>query len=384
MLKERYLEENFFKKIDRALHAEDYAKLKDELQLHRAAKRLLEPEVEDLRMQYASVKNSPQAAEIKFELDQKLKEQHASDEKLEIYKDLGRKGLGVSPTQYKVNNARKQGATVGGIAGLGAGALTALGANSAIQSMTESELTFKDRLIEEQTWDKIKDFVGNNKALTAGLGGAGLGALYNYASGGADDLAQERSDDLLDFRQDASKTIAMDQMPVNKDVHMAMSDKITDIKNPSLWQSFKNGAWDSDIRKGNELIDIRSENPSVGATENTEKYAAWDPIGSITTSGAELGPRDSMIGDFKVDTNLNPEENWNKDITSRAEAIGSSNTAIDRGINANTELSDQRQEHHDSINDSTQDSYRNNILGGAALGAGGTYAARKIKEKQGY
>ncbi len=379
MLKERYLEENFFKKIDRALHAEDYAKLKDELQLHRAAKRLLEPEVEDLRMQYASVKNSPQGAEIKFELDQKLKEQHAADEKLEIYKDLGRKGLGVSPTQYKVNNARKQGATMGGIAGLGAGALTALGANSAIQSMTESNLTFKDRLVEEQTWDKVKEFAGNNKALTAGLGGAGLGALYNYASGGAGDMAQERSADLVDFRQEATKTIAADQMPVGKDIHMAMSDKIADIKNPSLWQSFKNGSWDSDIRKENELIDIRSENPSAGVTNSTKKFAAWDPIGSITTSGAELGPRDSMIGDFKVDTKLNPEENWNKDLNSRAEAIGSSNIAIDRGINANEELSDKRQDLQQDVLDSTSDSYRNKILGGAALGAGGSYATRKLK-----
>lgn len=382
-LKERYLEENFFKKIDRALHAEDYAKLKDELQMHRATKRLLEPEVENLRMQYASVKNSPQGADVKFELNQKLKDQRDADERLEIYKDLGRKGLGVSPTEYKVGKARGQGLKIGGLGGLGLGALGA----TALQTLGENAS------LEEGFLDKTKDFVGNNKPLVAGLGGAGLGALYNYATDGTDDLARERTEDLENFRKgEAADQIAADQMPTNKETHMSMSDKISNLKNPSLFQHFKNTMWDSNIRNGNELLDIRNENPELTRNINNpneghgQKYAASNPVGAaLTNITKEDMPRDyGYISNYEVNSNLNPSQNWEQHLSQKADAIRSNDTAINRGINSDPELVKKQESFINNLGDSKLDSYRNTALGGAALGAGGTYAVRKLKEKQGY
>ncbi len=151
---ERYLEENIVKTLDRAINQDDYMKLKDELQMHRAQQRLLKPEVEMLQQQYDSVKNSPQGEALKMALEAKKQELQNANDNLDMYKDQGRHALDVDPRDYQIQKAKNEGMTAGGLAGLGAGGLAgaALGSNI----FGESVETLVGKGIEEAGFDMNK------------------------------------------------------------------------------------------------------------------------------------------------------------------------------------------------------------------------------------
>ncbi len=160
-MKDRHLEENIIKTIDRAMHSDDYSNLKDDLQMYRAQKRQLGPEIEELKLQYASAQNSPQGPALKLALDSKLNDLQAANDKLSIYKDMGRQGLGVEPDEYKRKRAEKQGMVIGGLTGLGAGGLAGLGAGQSIfgeseEIQKEKDMTFVGRILEEASGNRRK------------------------------------------------------------------------------------------------------------------------------------------------------------------------------------------------------------------------------------
>ncbi len=262
-------------------------------------------------------------------------------------------------------------------------------------------MTFKKRYVEEAIdwrglgdrvqsgFNTVKEKASTNPGLAAGLGGAGLGLLYNYASGGADDLARDRTEDLIKFRQEeAPQQIAQDQQTIPKNLWVDTAQKIKDINHPGIWQGIKNGLWDSSNIKYNELIQARLEHPELNSGEFTPPSKAqvayavpgFSPLFTPNTSTEGIMGR---VGDTIVDPNLSGEENYIKHMSNTANAIKSSDVAINRGIESNQDLNKEQQEYIDDIANAKRDSYLHKAAAGAALGAGGTFAARKLKERQG-
>ncbi len=151
-LKERYLEENIVKTLDRAINSNDYERLKDELQMYRAQNRMLKPEIEALRMQYNSVKNSPQGPALKLALDNKERELKNASDTLAMYKDQGRQGLGMDPQEYQLGKAEEQGMVKGGLAGGATGLAAGLVGGHALFGES-TEMTFSARILEEAGYD---------------------------------------------------------------------------------------------------------------------------------------------------------------------------------------------------------------------------------------
>ncbi len=265
-------------------------------------------------------------------------------------------------------------------------------------------MTFEERsliILEESigeklgnVWDKTKQTVKNNPTIAGGIGGAGLGALLNYATDGSETLAADRTQDVMDFRADEAPTqIAIDQMPVDKNTYMQAGDLVQDIKNPSTWQGFKNGLYDSGNMKTQELIQMRQDNPGLSSTPDNPNMDIIKPhvsnllpgVSPLTTIDSEtLGNKDlgNLMGE-KYNTELSPNQNWEKNLGNRADTIRDDQSATNRGIESNPELNKEQDRLMSKVGKAQSDSYRNKMIGGAALGAGGTYAARKAKERMG-
>jgi len=128
------LNENALKKIDRILHANEYQEMKKQYETYRGQTKLLQQELEDLRKTYANIKHSPQAAAIKMEIEAKERALQDAKERLNILRTEGRKGLGIDPTTYKMGKAREEGLKIGGLTGLGTGALAGLALGNKIWS----------------------------------------------------------------------------------------------------------------------------------------------------------------------------------------------------------------------------------------------------------
>ncbi len=383
-IKKRYIEENFLKKVDRALHANEYEQLKDELNKHRAIKRELTPEIEALNAQYQGVKNSPQAAGIQDNINQKLQQAADANEQLNIYKDLGRKGLGITPEEYKINKAKGQGFKIGGIAGLGTGALGAL----ALQNLGEGkEMTFKNRqLVEEgfgDAWDRTKEAVGNNKGLAATVGGAGLGALYNYASDGAENAADERTQDLLDFRDTEAPGIATAKA-------LGTKDEFTDLRDAKAHLGNHGGSGLTPFTwLGGRTEDLHPFSGNADFEKTVHDYKIANPDASIVDGEPNgYGGLSKAIDSFKLNghdvslTSTSDDAFTRHRINVADQFKDLSDAETNAMIANNPELAKQQTDLSQDIGDSKSDSYRNAMLGGAALGAGGTYAARKLKERQ--
>ena len=125
--KKRILEENILKKMDRFLHQDEYQQLLSNIHKNRAISRQSEQEIKDLEKKLAANKYSPQASAFRAELESKRASLRNAKDHLDIYRELGRKGLGVNPLDYKLqkakNEGRKQGLIAGGLGGtiLGSG-----------------------------------------------------------------------------------------------------------------------------------------------------------------------------------------------------------------------------------------------------------------------
>ena len=140
------LEENVMKKIDRALHAGEYNQLVDQLNYHRANQRQFSGDLEKLNTQYQGVKNSPQGNDIQNEINIAQYKLNDTNANLDMYKDIGRKGLNLTVPEYRENKAKAQGIKVGGLTGLAAGGLAGLTAG---QHIFGESVTFRSRYIEE-------------------------------------------------------------------------------------------------------------------------------------------------------------------------------------------------------------------------------------------
>ncbi len=225
-------------------------------------------------------------------------------------------------------------------------------------------MTFKERLLEGETWDKVKEVAGNNKALAAGIGGAGLGALYNYASDGADDMVNSRNEDIENFRKEDVGEFMTDKNTMSKNTFNEFRDPALIVKGQDNYLTNKEDLYPltSKTKMVHDLKSAIEKNPSVFGNEN----------GDYSIFGSKVNPNISSDEAHEIHVD-NIKSNF-KNMPSGA---------INKAIESNPELSKEQTNLINNIGDAQADSYRNKILGGAALGAGGTYAARKLKERQG-
>ncbi len=236
-------------------------------------------------------------------------------------------------------------------------------------------MTFKERLLEENMWEKTKGFVKDNAALTAGLGGAGAGALLNYATDGASDMAEDRTQDLEDFRkEDVTSHIAekalgsKDDFTDLRDAKRALlGDDRSKLMRPINWalgRSEDLGAFKSDFEYNRDVTNYQRANPNADVGTGVDA--------GFTLNGHQVNTRG---------TSDNAWDKYAEDVTANQKTLANNPAAIDNAISGDKSLASQQNDLKKDIGNSTQDSYRNKILGGAALGAGGTYAHRKLKER---
>ena len=134
------IEENILKTLDRTIHANDYKEMKNNYDMRRGQVRVLKQEINDMMQMYQGIKNSPQAASIKLEIENKQKALRDAQDRIDIMREKGRQGVNIDPQQYREEKAFKQGAgagaIAGGLAGLGTGAyaMNALSENHYIQA----------------------------------------------------------------------------------------------------------------------------------------------------------------------------------------------------------------------------------------------------------
>jgi len=141
------LEESFLKKVDRALHQSDYQRLTQNIHKTRAQIRQLQEEIQGLEQNYQANKLSPQAAAIQSEIETKKSSLRNAQQQLEVYKDLGRKGLNIDPLDYQLEKSKDQGRLQGALTGLAAGGIGGLALGNAFSEST---------IIEENTKLKKK------------------------------------------------------------------------------------------------------------------------------------------------------------------------------------------------------------------------------------
>ena len=141
------LEESFLKKVDRALHQSDYQRLTQNIHKTRAQIRQLQEEIQGLEQNYQANKLSPQAAAIQSEIETKKSSLRNAQQQLEVYKDLGRRGLDIDPFDYQMEKSKDEGRLQGALTGLAAGGIGGLALGNAFSEST---------IIEENTKSKKK------------------------------------------------------------------------------------------------------------------------------------------------------------------------------------------------------------------------------------
>ncbi len=246
-------------------------------------------------------------------------------------------------------------------------------------------MTFKKRYIEEGlqgAWDKTKEMASNNPGIVGGITGAGLGAAANYFGDGAESMEQDRTQDLENFRE---KGVA--QHMVNKEV--GAKDDFTDLRDAKSYLGGRNGINGANWL-GGRIEDLGLFKNDNDYTLDVQNYQDAHPDATIGDSvpnglGGLLKADDSFdLNGHKVQLGNGSDAAWDDykfDVGQKYRNLSAEN--IDKAIASDKGLTATQGDLQDNIGDSTTDSYRNKILGGAALGAGGTYASRKLKERQG-
>ncbi len=244
-------------------------------------------------------------------------------------------------------------------------------------------MTFKKRLLEEgigDAWDKTKEFTKNNAGLAAGLGGLGAGALYNYATSGAEDLAGERAQDAADWKTNEARDQLTSGRTLDKDTFTDLRDNIINRQEtglgvpspfPYLTGQKEDMSWETNNQLDANRARMIAENPKIRL--DYEPNAGKDIL-DFENRG--------KINDFQINHYGNSDQEY-KDYVNmvKNQNINMTDADIQSGIDSNAKLASTQADMQADIKDSTPDSYRNAMLGGAALGAGGTYAARKLKER---
>jgi len=242
------IEENIVKKIDRAIHRNDYRQMKDDLQAQRAQARLLAQEIEELEKTYNSIKNSPQAPALAMELEGKKRNLQATKDKLMVYKDLGRNGLGVDPEEYKLDKAKEQGVIQGGLGGLTVGGLGGLALGNQIFSestdLEEASKTLNPAYSKplSRGLQKVGNVLPNN------FGG-------NFANRLSTQINQNRSELGNAIRQDRQKARQADN-PADAALHRADAIAKSAVTDPNAIRD--DHPTFQKIRKGNAFQPAKS------------------------------------------------------------------------------------------------------------------------------
>jgi hypothetical protein len=233
-------------------------------------------------------------------------------------------------------------------------------------------MSFKDRKLIQESFqekldtgiDKVKEFATRNPGLTAAGAGIGLGALTNYLTGGAEHLAGERAQDAADNVREARLDAVQDRL-VPQSQFNAFTDNVKDAYDigetikPDLL-SFLPGV-DSDasaLEKANSIL------KTANATTD-HKFDMGDKGVGMSIDGYKYDPSisdDANYTMYKQHASSNPLSPEQEKAVNNAGARAAQDSA--RGV-ANA----------------TRDSYLQKMGLGGALGAGGAFAARKLKNK---
>jgi len=262
-----------------------------------------------------------------------------------------------------------------------------------------NKMNFKQRLVEEAFEDfgqklksgigsvyaKTKEFAGNNPGVAAGISGAAAGALYNYLNGGAEDLQQERVQELNNYIEKDSNSDLFNAKHLSKDdftdlrdnfIHSADYDSsIGPIPTPVSWMS-------------GQTEDLYPFTSRGGHQENIQEWIKKHPDINIETIKQPGFVRNEMtVDDFKIKPYGNSDDQYaaySEEKLNNIKNMSQPEKAAE--IEKIPELKTKVDEMRNDIGNSTRDSYLHSTLGGAALGAGGVFAKRKLDERkaQGY
>jgi hypothetical protein len=245
-------------------------------------------------------------------------------------------------------------------------------------------MNFKSRLIEESFGDftsklgsglgaafgKTKEFAKNNPGVAAGLGGAGLGAAYNYLTGGADDLQAERQAELKNFKNEELPSMIRNEHSLSKEEFEKYFDNYQDLNDMNPFTSFFGDTLpftDDAVDNTNNMTQLRLENPNAfpNIKEAMSQKGNWN-----------------KIGDFELNQNSSVDNNWAAYQNHLKQTIHPSEQEIKDYTEHNPEVNTKTKGLKSDVENATRDSYIHKALGGAALGTGGVFAKRKLDERK--
>jgi hypothetical protein len=226
---------------------------------------------------------------------------------------------------------------------------------------------FKERILEENFLEKTGNFIKQHPILSAGLGGTAAGMAYNYFSDGADNLANERTADLKNWMNNDAKNIMMNKELLDKDT-------FTDARDNWMHAAGKADGWSYLSGKTEDMHPFMDK---AAHQAELQKMAAHNPYIALDNGKAVVN------GDYQFNPEATSDNDYDKyraSLNSKFKNMSGDEFAdrFNKDQNLVRELKDQQS----SINHSTGDSYFHKALGGAALGAGSAYAAKKYREKK--
>jgi hypothetical protein len=237
-------------------------------------------------------------------------------------------------------------------------------------------MSFKSRLVEENVGeflDKTKNAIKNNPGISATLGGAGLGALLNYAGDGGDALEQSRIQDKQDWLNTDAREELGEKSLVPKDVVTDIRDAGNTRNDGATLRFLKwlgGGSEDMNLFARPKELDLR-------IAELMKKYP------NIEFSRDDSGvPHMSVAG---IPINMGDRSDEAYDDYSNEAKLKYLKAPLDKitdEVKADKDLSKELASQEQDIKDATKDSYIRSTLAGAALGVGGVFAKRQLDKRR--
>jgi hypothetical protein len=252
-------------------------------------------------------------------------------------------------------------------------------------------MSFRERYLEEAIdWERVKDFSKRNAGILAGVGGAGLGAAYNYLTGGADQLQQERAQELAQYINKDSTGDLVNSNALSK-------DDFTTARDAFIRGAGYDGSSGFGLRilaRPMSWLSGQTEDFSLKNAEDSTKellqFQKEHPEARIQISSNGITRPDMKIDNYEINPYKRSDvayEDYLKDQEYKFKTMSPDERL--KFIEKNPELSDKLKEMQNAATDkeATKDSYTRAIVGGALLGAGGhaagKFAKRKLDEKNG-
>jgi chaperonin cofactor prefoldin len=219
-------------------------------------------------------------------------------------------------------------------------------------------MSFKDRMLK----------LAQNPYTLLGIGGAGLGAVYNYATDGAANLEQERAQDVQDFLTKEAPSDITYKTVMPKDDYSELHDLA--------------------VQKNNVLGRIPGISWLTGTTEDLHPLT-WSKetieqdikefIKNHPEANIETKDGDIFINGYKVGDTLNADNDYSNFGKFQEDKVKQlTPKEIELLVSKDKDLSSELKELKSSVPNATRDSYIQSALGGAALGTGATFAAKKL------